>query len=205
MRCLAVVMMSLCVLAVPAHGSRHAGNATALKLNTITGTPGADVLRGTDGADTIRGLAGKDTLHGRGGSDRLDGGDGNDVMFGDAGNDTLLAGGRPGFYEELDGGAGNDLLVSSREGTIRLIGGPGNDVLRGTSGVSAWAADTYSGGPGNDKLLSVDITNATDAFLPSACGRGRDVAELVRVPTAARADVRKTLRTVHGCERVVFR
>lgn len=204
MRCLAIALMSICVLAVPAHGSRHAGDATALKLNTITGTPRADVLQGTEGPDTIRGLAGKDTLHGRGGSDRLDGGDGNDVVYGDAGNDKLLTGGRPGL-EELDGGAGNDLLVSSPNAIVQLVGGPGNDVLRGSSGISAWATDTYSGGPGNDKLLAVDITNTTDKFLPNACGKGKDFVELLRVPAAARADVEKTLRTVYGCERIVFR
>ena len=204
MRSLSIALMSVCVLAVPAHGSRHAGDTAALRLNTITGTPRADVLEGTEGADTLRGLAGQDTLHGRGGSDRLDGGDGNDVVFGDAGNDKLLVGGRPGL-EVLNGGAGNDLLVSSPGGIVRLVGGPGNDVLRGSSGISAWATDTYSGGPGNDTLLAVDITNTTDRFLPNACGKGRDVVELLRVSAAARADVGKTLRTVYGCERVVFR
>jgi Ca2+-binding RTX toxin-like protein len=127
------------------------------------------------------------------------------MMFGDAGNDSLFAGGRPGFSDELHGGPGNDVLVSRTAGTIRLVGGPGNDVLCGNSGIRTWAADTYSGGPGDDKLLAVDITNTTDAFLPNACGEGRDVVELLRVPSTARADVVETLRTVHGCERVVFR
>jgi hypothetical protein len=181
------------------------GTAAALGGDTVTGTGRADVIEGTEGADVMRGLAGNDTLRGRGGYDRLDGGPGADKLFGDAGNDYLFAGVPAAGVEELHGGPGNDVLVSVPNGIIRLVGGPGNDVLRGNSGISAFASDTFSGGPGNDKLLAVDITNTTDVFLPDACGQGRDLVELLRVPQAARADVVTTFRIMYGCERIVFR
>lgn len=201
-RLLVLRRISLVVLGVVA----ISGSATALSVNSIVGTARADVLHGTEGTDVMRGLAGNDTLRGRGGSDRLEGGPGNDMMFGDAGNDSLFADVRGGFSDELHGGPGNDVLVSRTAGFVRLIGGPGNDVLRGSSGITTWSADTYSGGPGDDKLLAVDITNQTDVFLPNACGTGRDLVELLRVPSSVvRADVVETLRRVSGCERVVFR
>jgi Ca2+-binding RTX toxin-like protein len=181
------------------------GAAAALGVDTIVGTGRADVIEGTEGADVMRGLAGRDTLRGRGGSDRLDGGPGGDKLFGDEGSDYLFAGAATSSLEELHGGDGDDVLVSVPNGIIRLVGGPGDDVLHGSSGISAFASDTFSGGAGNDKLLAVDITNTTDVFLPDACGKGRDLVELVRVPRAARADVVATFRTMYGCERIVFR
>ncbi len=178
--------------------------AAGLDARTIIGGPGPDVLRGTSQADDMRGLGGNDTLHGGAGADRLDGGLGQDALFGQEGNDSLVAGGA-GYLDFMDGGPGDDVLTSNPGGTVRLVGGVGNDVLRGYSGIAAWSADTYSGGPGNDRLLAVDISNTTDAFLPNACGPGRDLVELLRVPIEARADVVRTLRRVHGCERIVFR
>jgi uncharacterized delta-60 repeat protein len=93
---------------------------------TVTGTPGADVLRGGNGDDVICGL---------GGSDRLFGGTGNDILRGGPGDDMLL------------GGEGDDAIVGGPGGD-RLIGGPGDDVLVGVDGVSG--NDRLRGGDGSD-------------------------------------------------------
>jgi Ca2+-binding RTX toxin-like protein len=175
------------------------GSASAIPDMTIVGTTRADVLRGTERADVIRGLAGNDTLRGRGGSDRLDGGPGSDVTFGDAGNDSLVAGG-VGFADELHGGAGDDSLTSKGGGIVRLIGGQGNDVLRGSS-TPEFTQDTFSGGPGNDRLLGYDFESTADAFMPNGCGAGVDVVEVLGAPVSARTEIAETLRSIHGCER----
>jgi VCBS repeat-containing protein len=56
--------------------------------NTLTGTPGADLLLGQNGTDTLSGLAGNDVLCGGRGDDTLTGGLGADFFSGGAGTDT---------------------------------------------------------------------------------------------------------------------
>jgi Ca2+-binding RTX toxin-like protein len=179
-----------------------AGSTFAFSVRTITGTARADVLRGTDGRDVIRGLGGKDILHGAGGSDRLDGGAGDDRWFGGPGDDSLVTA-DDGYVDRLYGGGGDDLLVSRGTGAVYMFGGPGNDVLRGRSArkVGGYSLDTLSGGPGDDKLLRVDMEFG-DWVEDGGCGAGNDVVELMglsHTPEGEEAWRRK------GCERVIFR
>jgi hypothetical protein len=183
-----------------------AGSATALSLETITGTSRSDLLRGGNGGDVIRGLAGDDTLRGGGGPDTLDGGPGSDKLFGDAGNDRLFGGGPVG-WDRLNGGAGDDVLVSRNGGFVELIGGPGDDVLRG--GPSSrkplrLSNDRFSAGPGDDKIYGVDFLLG-DAWIGDACGPGFDVVEVLGVSPKDRTQAAETLRRVSDCERVIFR
>lgn len=139
--------------------------------DSLTGTPGRDVVfalagndivQGLDGADRLAGEAGNDTLLGGEGNDRLIGGDGNDSLVGGAGADRGLGG---AGNDRLSGGAGNDRLIggSGRDNLVggadddtliggtdndRLLGSGGNDFLRGDLG-----NDTLNGGAGNDRLL----------------------------------------------------
>ena len=102
---------------------------------TITGTPGADVLRGTGADDVICGL---------GGDDDVDGGGGGDAIFGDAGADRVNgASGEDTVY----GGEGNDQLDGGRGDDV-LSGGPGDDRLDGGLG-----ADYGEGGAGADTCV----------------------------------------------------
>ncbi len=84
--------------------------------DTLTGTPGADLLLGQFGFDTLSGLGGNDLLCGGfTGGDTLDGGDGDDTLIGGIAFDTL------------SGGPGNDILTGGI-GPDRFSGGPGTDV-----------------------------------------------------------------------------
>lgn len=84
--------------------------------DTLTGTPGADLMLGQHGFDTLSGLGGNDLLcGGTGGGDTLNGGDNDDTLIGGLGFDTL------------NGGPGNDRLTGGF-GPDRFSGGPGTDV-----------------------------------------------------------------------------
>ena len=111
--------------------------------DSITGTPGPDVILGGDGRDRLRsGL----------GDDLVCGGPGDDVIVGAAGNDTLAGG--PGV-DRVRGGSGNDTLLGDDEadllvggsGADDIDGGPGDDQLRGGGD-----ADTIRGGLGIDRI-----------------------------------------------------
>jgi Ca2+-binding RTX toxin-like protein len=112
-----------------------ATNATlALKgtLETVIGTPQADVLRGNSVANKIWGGAGDDTIYGGGGYDLLYGEDGDDWLYGDADNDLLFGGLGSNV---LVGGDGNDILdASGSPGRGLLIGGKGSDRLTASRG-----------------------------------------------------------------------
>ena len=79
------------------------------------------------------------------GNDVLHGGEGNDRLFGYDGADQVLG---EGGADDANGGAGNDLVD----------GGNGDDGLEhcsdciGSGNDPGVGADTYAGGPGNDKL-----------------------------------------------------
>ncbi|MGH3785693.1 MAG: calcium-binding protein [Pseudonocardiaceae bacterium] len=84
--------------------------------DTLTGTPGADLLLGQFGFDTLSGLGGNDLLCGGFvGGDTLDGGDGDDTLIGGV------------VFDTLSGGPGNDTLTGGI-GPDRFSGGPGTDV-----------------------------------------------------------------------------
>jgi Ca2+-binding RTX toxin-like protein len=88
--------------------------------DTLTGTPGDDVIYGWDAAnapgdegpsddnDWLSGGAGDNVLYGGAGNDRLDGGTGRDTLIGGSGDDYL-----DGFFgggDEMYGGSGNDIV-----------------------------------------------------------------------------------------------
>ena len=72
-------------------------------VRTLTGRPGADVLRGT---------AGRDVILGRGGDDRLYGGKGRDRLEGGAGNDRIYA--QDGVRDVVRCGSGRDRVSTDR-------------------------------------------------------------------------------------------
>jgi VCBS repeat-containing protein len=111
------------------------------KVNTISGTAGADMLFGLGADDTLEGLEGNDLLCRGYGNDVLKGGDGNDTLRGGPGNDRL------------SGGGGNDTLG----------GGIDNDRLTGGVG-----ADSFSGGGGTDTATDFNAVegDTMDSTIP---------------------------------------
>lgn len=81
-----------------------------LAINSVTGSPYADLLIGGAGDDFLDGLGGDDILVGNGGNDILVGGDGDDKLYAGAGRDILL------------GGRGNDKLFGGTQGDILVAG-----------------------------------------------------------------------------------
>jgi len=147
---------------------------TVYEVESVVGTPLADVIEGTAGADVIDGAAGNDTILGHGGNDVLRGGAGNDILQGGP-DDDLLEGG-PG-RDVLFGESGNDELFGGNDDDT-LDGGPGDDVLEGQDGNDAldggWGNDVLQGGAGDDGLDG----NA-----------GVDTATFIDSPAIVRADL----------------
>ncbi|MBX3581132.1 MAG: cadherin-like domain-containing protein [Rhizobiaceae bacterium] len=130
--------------------------------NSVSGTPGNDLLTGGecgddiasgDGDDNIDARAGNDTIEaGMGkdhivagpGDDAVFAGDGDDIVFGGAGNDWISGGVGD---DRLFGEAGDDTLCGD-EGNDRLSGGEGSDLLFGGNG-----NDTLAGEEGHDRLF----------------------------------------------------
>ena len=112
---------------------------------TVNSGAGADVLTAGSQAFTFNAGGGNDSLYGSPDNDVLHGGEGDDRLFGSAGGDQVLA---EGGADQLNGGAGND----------NLDGGTGDDGLEhcsnciGSNNDPGVGADTYTGGPGADKL-----------------------------------------------------
>jgi Ca2+-binding RTX toxin-like protein len=132
------------------------------KADTLTGTPGNDLILGLEGADIINGNSGDDCILGGSGADTINGNDGNDVIFGEEGADTIngnngndfISGGKGA--DTLRGQNGDDHLIGN-EAADTLDGGNGDDILEGSEG-----ADTLRGGNGNDVLIGgagVDYAN----------------------------------------------
>jgi Ca2+-binding RTX toxin-like protein len=118
--------------------------------NTVTGTPGNDVLNGSaTRPNIIDGLAGNDIINGGALNDTLSGGAGIDALFGGAGNDILDGG---AGVDALSGGAGNDMLNGGADSDV-LLGDDGDDILIGGLG-----NDTIDGGAGTD---TVDYSGST--------------------------------------------
>jgi len=91
--------------------------------DSLSGTPGDDVIVTGGGRDRVRARGGEDVICLQGGRDRVRGSAGEDILIGGAGTDRLA------------GGGGDDALR----------GGKGDDKLRGGSG-----EDSCRGGPGRD-------------------------------------------------------
>lgn len=113
---------------------------------TVNAGAGGDVLSaGSQGPITFNAGAGDDSVYSGPGDDVLHGSEGADRLFGSDGNDQLLG---EGGADQLNGGAGNDLVD----------GGTGDDGLEhcsnciGSGNDPGVGADTYTGGPGADKL-----------------------------------------------------
>ena len=112
---------------------------------TVNAGAGPDVLTAGSQAFTFNAGGGNDSLYGSPGNDALHGGEGDDRLFGYEGGDQVLG---EGGADQTNGGAGND----------NVDGGAGDDGLEhcsnciGSNNDPGVGADTYVGGPGNDKL-----------------------------------------------------
>jgi Ca2+-binding RTX toxin-like protein len=153
----------------------------------VTGGPGNDTINGGDGndaltdrliapspIDALREAQTINTIEGDGGSDLITTGLGQDTLRGEDGNDALRAG---GGRDTLRGGAGLDFLLG-QDGSDNLLGGDGADTVRGGDGndrlgsqtVVDAGIDVYSGGAGDDVLISRDA----QAVESPICGDGQD-------------------------------
>jgi glucose/arabinose dehydrogenase len=163
--------------------------------DTLTGTPGRDVICGQGGNDQLLGLDGDDVLSGGAGNDRLVGGPGADVMQGGGGPDdvadyadsagpitvTIGTGADDGAagdaddvqidVERVKGGSADDHLIAGSR-AAKLIGFAGADTLRGGAANDTLdgrgGADELEGGDGRDKLLGGDGADnllAVDGFV----------------------------------------
>jgi Ca2+-binding RTX toxin-like protein len=112
---------------------------------TVNSGSGPDVLTAGSQPFTFNAGGGNDSVYASPGADVLHGGDGDDRLFGSDGGDQVLG---EGGADQTNGGAGNDLVD----------GGAGDDGLEhcsnciGSNNDPGVGADTYAGGPGNDKL-----------------------------------------------------
>lgn len=112
--------------------------------NSLTGTPGVDVLIGTNGGDVIDARGGDDVVCGEGGNDTITAGLGRDRVFGGAGNDQISGGKGFDIIRAEDG----DDSVRGGEGNDLILGGSGEDELLGNAG-----RDQIEGGPDDDMLI----------------------------------------------------
>ncbi len=123
------------------------------KAETLTGTPGNDLIMGLEGADKINGNGGNDCILGGTGADSINGNNGNDVVFGEDDADSIngnngkdiLVGGKGADW--MKGENGEDHLIGNEDADT-LDGGNDNDILKGGD-----AADTLRGGNGKDILV----------------------------------------------------
>ncbi|GGX61365.1 hypothetical protein GCM10007385_33070 [Tateyamaria omphalii] len=137
--------------------------------DVIVGGAGDDTIAGGQGDDFAQGRGGDDRLTGSLGRDWLEGGDGSDTALAGFGEDTLVGG---AGADSLEGGGGNDLIMGGdlslidlspsdlaglRDGTLSFVqaaglGGIDDNILEEPNAEDN-AADTLSGGDGNDALL----------------------------------------------------
>jgi len=111
--------LSLDVWGVEVTGSPWPDAWCGSRRATITGTGDADTITGTPGDDVIAAGAGNDFVDGGPGQDVICGGDGSDVLDGGPGRNRLF------------GGDGNDLLTGGR--LDLLVGGDGWDACSGAA------------------------------------------------------------------------
>jgi Ca2+-binding RTX toxin-like protein len=158
-------------------------------MATINGTAGNDVLQAGATGDTLNGLAGNDVLIGGAGGDSLNGGAGADNMIGGAGDDTYAVDDAGDVVTEASG-AGTDLVQTSityalganienltATGTTGVVltgndlanaiaGNSGSNVLDGGVDSTGAAADTLTGGQGDDTYIIRD--GANDSIVEAA-------------------------------------
>jgi Ca2+-binding RTX toxin-like protein len=126
------------------HNTSAADGLTA-PMTAVGGT-GNDELRGGPGNDTLHGDAGDDLVYGYEGDDRLLGGDGNDLIAGMDGADVL------------DGGNGDDGLEAIPIGSL---------------GDKQLGPDSYTGGPGTDRLSYFWISDPVSVTFDGQANDGR--------------------------------
>lgn len=125
--------------------------------DTFSGSAGSDLVEGLGGYDIIDGRGGDDSVWGGADDDIVTGGDGDDRLWGEAGDDSYgdPAWDNDGRGDDLArGGAGNDVLVDL-DGSDTLYGDTGSDTLIAVD-LLRGAADTLSGGSGQDRLTGDD-------------------------------------------------
>ncbi|WP_322110970.1 calcium-binding protein [Steroidobacter gossypii] len=128
-----------------------------LRLLTLAGTAGNDVIYAYSGNDSINALGGDDVVYAGAGNDNVQGGAGNDRLEGGADHDTL------------DGGTGDDILVGG-DGHDTLSGGAGADRLEGGANDDEysfdpnWGADTIFDSAGGDDAVYFHEANYSDAL-----------------------------------------
>jgi hypothetical protein len=138
-------------------------------VESLTGSPGDDVLSGDGNGNVLDGGDGDDTLHGLGGDDTLSGGTGDDVLAGFSGSD------------DLNGGLGADTAdyasfypATPRVGVVVDLAagqatGDGADSLAEIENVSGSAFDDTITGDGQANVL--DGSDGRDTI---AAGSGED-------------------------------
>lgn len=119
---------------------------------TLTGTPGNDLIMGLEGADHINGNDGDDCIMGGAEGDKINGNNGADMIFGEDGGDTIH--GNNG-EDKIFGGSGGDIIQGNNDNDL-IVGGAGGDNLSGENGddtiLGNEDADSIEGGNGNDHL-----------------------------------------------------
>ena len=190
---------------------------------TLTGTPGNDVLNGGGGDDTINALGGNDVLDGRQGADTMNGGAGDDQYFvdsiGDVVNEnanegydivfaavsyTLTAGSAIEMLGTIDNEAafaainltGNefDNYVTGNAGANLLDGVGGADVLWGRGGDDSYYVD------GGDAVVEYagqgqDLVYARSSFV---LGVGVEVEVLATIDNTATTAINLTGNALHN-------
>ncbi len=170
----------------------------SIRMVTVNGTSGADVLRGTNGNDTLNGFAGNDTLVGSRGNDNLNGGDGFDtanyaalteaitlrpagvIDKGFLGTDTLFlvervigAAGRVNIIDASSAGGEVSIGVSLLNSFLNVnnIPGVGNRTITITSFVNVLGSQNDDFIEGNNGNNSLDGQGGNDLFQAT---RGND-------------------------------
>ncbi len=120
----------------------------------IQGTSNPDRLSGTVAPDHITGLAGDDILIGNAGADLLEGGDGNDTYVVGTGDVVVeaVSGGFDAVYTDVNYTLSADIEQVVLTGNV-AISATGNDQDNFLYGVTNSAANTLTGGLGNDTYV----------------------------------------------------
>jgi Ca2+-binding RTX toxin-like protein/alpha-tubulin suppressor-like RCC1 family protein len=134
--------------------------------NSLSGSPGNDVLIGTSSGEAINGGSGDDLIFGNAGNDTLSGGDGDDEILGGSGADFLFGGAGDddldgqGGQSVIDGGDGDDSVNYTRESGGIVINLSG--VTQNVHGhVLADGRVLHADGITEDTLISIEDVDGT--------------------------------------------
>ena len=145
----------------------HSKEKVLLKSTTfkITGNANDNILAGDSGMNRIDGLSGFDNIIGYAGNDKLFGGTGADHLLGDRESR------QSDFHEK-----GYFIADKQTSYDDKLIGGSEDDLL-----VDQYGADRYSGGSGDDRLVSLSDSSvpSDNKSLPADANDGGDIEKLV--------------------------